>query len=74
MTTKQEKGSSTVEMKVEKKRGRKIDPNSKRQAYLKEKAERDVIRAQKRAEKAAELAKKTVSKEGKRASKATAKK
>jgi hypothetical protein len=32
-----------------KKRGRKIDPNSARQAYLKAKAERDVIRAKNRA-------------------------
>ena len=32
-----------------KKRGRKIDPSSARQAYLKAKAERDVIRAKNRA-------------------------
>ena len=32
-----------------KKRGRKVNPNSARQAYLKAKAERDIIRAEKRA-------------------------
>ncbi len=32
-----------------KRRGRKVNPNSARQAYLKAKAERDVVRAEKRA-------------------------
>jgi len=61
-TTKPE--TATVEMTVEgpKRRGPKINPKSKRQEYLKGKAERDIVRAQRRAEKAEATARKAAEK------------
>jgi|JI10StandDraft_1071094.scaffolds.fasta_scaffold21697_4 hypothetical protein len=67
--------TTTIEMTVEgpKRRGRKVNPDSKRQTYLKEKAERDVVRAQKRAARAETQANRAAAKEAKRLAKESAK-
>lgn len=72
-TTKPE--TTTIEMTVEgpKRRGRKVNPDSERQKYLKGKAERDVIRAQKRAARAESQASRAADKEAKRLAKESAK-
>ena len=67
--------TTTIEMTVEgpKRRGRKVNPDSDRQIYLRGKAERDVVRAQKRAARAEAQANRAAAKEAKRLAKESAK-